>query len=78
MGEPGGVRKSGRRNPTKRPLGGGLIVNVSGPVPVPLPFVALRVMLNVPTTVGVPKINPVAEFTVKPAGNGAAPHVVIA
>ena len=55
-----------------------MIVNVSGPVPVPLPFVALRVMLNVPTTVGVPKINPVAAFTVKPAGNGAAPHVVIA
>jgi len=36
------------------------------------------VMLNVPTTVGVPEIKPVDVFTVKPAGNGAAPHVLIA
>jgi len=54
------------------------IVNVSGPVPVPLAFVALRVMLNTPTAVGVPEIKPVDVFTVKPAGNGAAPHVLIA
>jgi hypothetical protein len=60
-------------------VGTGLpIVNVSGPVPVPLTFVALRVMLNTPTAVGVPEINPVAVLTVKPAGNGAAPQVVIA
>jgi hypothetical protein len=59
-------------------VGTALMVNVSGPVPVPLPLVALRVMLNVPTTVGVPEIKPVDVFTVKPAGNGAAPHVVIA
>src|SRR5436190_1935603 len=35
------------------------IVNVRGPVPVPLALVALRVMIYVPTTVGVPEINPV-------------------
>jgi len=54
-------------------VGTALIVSVSGPVPVPLPLVALRVMLNVPTTVGVPEIKPVA-FTLKPAGRGVAPH----
>jgi hypothetical protein len=59
-------------------VGGAPIVNVSGPVPVPLPLVALRVMLNTPTAVGVPEIKPVDVFTVKPAGNGAAPHVLIA
>ena len=54
------------------------MVNVSIAVPVPLPLVALRVMLNVPVTVGVPEIKPVIGFTVKPAGKGAAPHVLIA
>ena len=55
-----------------------VMVNVSVAVPVPLPFVALSVMLYVPAVVGVPEINPVDVFTVKPAGNGAAPHVLIA
>ena len=59
-------------------VGTALIVSVSGPVPVPLPLVALRVMLNVPATVGVPEIKPVEVFKVKPAGNGTAPHVLIA
>ena len=60
-------------------VGTGLpMVNVSVAVPVPLPFVALRVTLNIPTTVGVPEIKPVDVFTLKPAGNGAAPHVLIA
>jgi hypothetical protein len=60
-------------------VGTGLpIVNVSGPVPVPLALVALRVTLNTPTTVGVPEIKPVAVLIVKPAGNGVAPHVLIA
>ena len=54
-----------------------LMVNVSVAVPVPLPFVALSVMLYVPAVVGVPEINPVDVFTVKPAGNGAAPQVMI-
>jgi hypothetical protein len=58
-------------------VGTALIVKVSGPVPVPLPLVALRVILNTPETVGVPEINPVAVFTVRPFGNGAASHVVI-
>jgi hypothetical protein len=58
-------------------VGGATIVNVNSPVPVPLPLVALRVMLNTPATVGVPEINPVVVFTVKPVGNGAAPHVLI-
>jgi hypothetical protein len=53
------------------------IVSVSVAVPVPLPLVALRLMLYVPATVGVPEIKPVDVFTVKPAGNGAAPHVLI-
>jgi len=60
-------------------VGTGLpIVNVSGPVPVPLALVALRVTLNTPTTVGAPEIKPVDVLTVKPAGNGVASHVLIA
>jgi hypothetical protein len=59
-------------------VGAALIVNVSVAVPVPLPLVALRVMLYVFAVVGVPEINPVAVLTLSPAGNGAAPHVVIA
>ena len=59
-------------------VGGALIVNVSVAVPVPLPLVALRVMLNVFAVVGVPEIKPVDVFTVKPAGKGDAPHVLIA
>src|SRR5262249_20432840 len=59
-------------------VGGALIVSVNIAVPVPLALVALSVTLVTPAAVGVPEINPVAVFTVKPAGNGAAPHVVIA
>jgi hypothetical protein len=60
-------------------VGAALIVNVSRAVPVPLPLVAPRAMLYVPTiTVGVPEIKPVDVFTVKPPGNGAAAHEVIA
>ena len=59
-------------------VGAALIVNVSSAVPVPLPLVAPRAMLYVPTTVGVPEIKPVDVFTVKPAGNGAATHEMIA
>ena len=77
MGAPEPSKKSGRRKPTKRPLGGGLIVNVNVAVPVPLPLVALRVTPNVPVTVGVPEINPFVVLTLRPVGNGVAPHVVI-
>ena len=59
-------------------VGTALIVNVSVAVPVPLPLVALRVMLYVFAVVGVPEIKPVDVFTVKPAGKGDAPHVLIA
>ena len=75
--------KSGKRKPTKAFPGIGvgvglLIVNVNVWVPVPFAFVALRVMLYVLAVVGVPEIKPVPVLTVRPAGNGAAPHVVIA
>jgi hypothetical protein len=53
------------------------IVSVNVAVPVPLPLVALRVILYVPAVVGVPEIKPDAAFTAKPAGNGAAPQVLI-
>ena len=59
-------------------VGGALIVSVNVALPVPLALVALSVMIVMPAAVGVPEINPVVVFTVKPAGNGAAPHVVIA
>ena len=55
-----------------------MIVKVKVALPVPLLLVALMVTLYVPAVVGVPEINPVDVFTVKPAGNGAAPHVLIA
>ena len=51
---------------------GGLIVMVRVLVPVPPALVALRVTLDVPAVVGVPEINPVAVFTVNPAGNPVA------
>ena len=57
--------------------GGGLIVKVSVAVPVPLPLVALRLTLYVPAVVGVPEIKPVAVLTLKPAGKGVAPQVVM-
>jgi hypothetical protein len=50
-----------------------LIVKVSVALPVPPALVALMVTLYVPAVVGVPEINPVAVFTVKPAGNPVAP-----
>ena len=73
--------KSGKRKPTKA-VGGGRIVKTNVAVPVPLPLVALSVtayglLASVPHA-GVPEITPVDVFTVKPAGNPAAPHVVIA
>jgi hypothetical protein len=49
------------------------IVTVSVAFPVPPLFVALSVTVEVPAAVGVPVIDPVAEFTAKPAGNPVAP-----
>ena len=54
-----------------------MIVKVNVALPVPLPLVALRLTLNVPAVVGVPEIKPFAVLTVKPAGNGVAPQVVM-
>jgi len=58
----------------------GLIVNVNVAFPVPPAFVALIVTLyglpaSVPTA-GVPEINPVAVFTVKPEGSPVALKLV--
>ncbi len=47
----------------------GLIVIVKTFVPVPVIFVALSVSMNVPATVGVPLIIPVAVLIDNPAGN---------
>ena len=59
--------------------GGGLTtVRVSVALPVPPALVALRVTVYVPAVVGVPEINPVLVFTLKPVGRPIAPQVVIA
>ncbi len=54
-------------------VGGGLIVKVTTLFVVPSAFLALRVTPVAPAVVGVPEIDPVAVFTLKPAGNGLAP-----
>ena len=57
--------------------GGGLAtVKVSVALPVPPELVALMVTLYVPAVVGVPEINPVLVFTVKPAGSAVALKLV--
>ena len=56
--------------------GGGLIVKVNVALPVPPALVALIVTLYVPAVVGVPEINPVLVFTVKPAGSPVALKLV--
>ena len=50
----------------------GLIVKVNVALPVPPELVALMVTVYVPAVVGVPEINPVLVFTVRPAGNPVA------
>jgi hypothetical protein len=49
------------------------MVSVRVAFPVPPLLVALSVTVEVPAAVGVPEINPVALFTVSPAGNPVAP-----
>jgi len=57
--------------------GGGLTtVNVSVALPVPPALVALMVTAYVPAVVGVPEINPVLVFTLKPAGSPVALKLV--
>ena len=54
----------------------GLIVKVNVALPVPPELVALMVTLYVPAVVGVPEINPVLVFTLKPAGSPVALKLV--
>ena len=49
---------------------------VSVAVPVPAELVALMVTVEFPAVVGVPEINPVVAFTLKPAGRPVAPNEV--
>jgi len=51
-------------------------VKVSVALPVPPALVALMVTLYVPAVVGVPEINPVLVFTLKPAGSPVALKLV--
>ena len=51
----------------------GLMVSVRVAEPVPPLLVALSVTVEVPTTLGVPEINPVLVFTARPAGSPVAP-----
>jgi hypothetical protein len=52
------------------------IVSVNVALPVPLPFVALNVTVEVPAAVGVPEINPLVLLTDNPPGNPVAPKLV--
>ena len=53
-----------------------ITVKVSVALPVPPALVALMATLYVPAVVGVPEINPVLVFTVKPAGSPVALKLV--
>ena len=48
------------------------MVKANVALPVPPALVALMVTVYVPDVVGVPEINPVLVFTVKPAGSPVA------
>ncbi len=52
----------------------GLTVSARLAVPVPPLLVALKLIVKVPATVGVPEINPFVS--VSPAGKGVAPKLV--
>ena len=53
-----------------------MMVKVSVALPVPPALVALIVTVYVPAVVGVPEINPVLVFTLRPAGNPVALKLV--
>jgi len=55
---------------------GGLTVRVSDWFPVPVTLLAEIVRVMVLAVVGVPEMRPVAEFTVRPAGNPVALKLV--
>ena len=52
------------------------MVRVREALPVPVAFVAVRVMVDVPATVGVPEIRPVAVLADRPVGRPVAPKLV--
>ena len=54
----------------------GLMVRVKVALPVPPALVALMVTVYVPAVVGVPEINPVLVFALRPAGNPVALKLV--
>ena len=54
----------------------GAIVSARVAEPVPPPFVALSVTLDVPAALGVPEITPLVLFTVSPAGRPLASKLV--
>ena len=49
-------------------IGGGKTVNANVAVPVVPSLLALMTALNVPVSVGVPEMRPVAVFTISPLG----------
>ncbi len=49
------------------------IVSVRVALPVPVPFVALSVTLDVPAALGVPEMRPVVVLTLNPVGSPVAP-----
>lgn len=53
-----------------------LTVSASFALPVPLPFVAVRLTLKLPELVGVPEIRPLAVLIASPLGNPEAPKLV--
>ena len=53
-----------------------LIVRVNVPLPVPAPFVAVRLMVNEPGLVGTPEMFPVLASRDKPWGSGLEPKLV--
>ena len=56
--------------------GAGAKVIVKLALPVPVRLVALILTEKVPLAAGIPLINPVAVFTLRPAGNPAAANAV--
>ena len=56
--------------------GGGLTVRVRVNVPLPPALVALMVMVETDTVVGIPDIHPVAVSTDKPTGSPVASKLV--
>ena len=53
-----------------------MTVNVNVLLPVPVALVAPSVTVEIPTTVGVPEIRPVAALTDKPVGKPVALKLV--